>query len=218
MNFPTTVPGLASILTSVFRRCFLTQEKARQHCGGQAVREHLLCQRIPEPPGDVDFSDFNDDTNPINLTARQRLTAHNEEASCAGCHKLMDPIGLAMETFDGAGQLRTTENGAVIDTSGELDGIAYTDAVGLGQALRQNPSAPACLTNRLYAYGTGHSPIPAERQWMAHLEAKFADAGYKVTDLLQEIVLSDAFYRVAPPSLDTNTADAGTLTAKETNL
>ncbi|MBT4741093.1 MAG: DUF1592 domain-containing protein [Rhodospirillaceae bacterium] len=217
-EFPDNSPWAGIHTHLSFQALFSHPGKSSPTLRGQAVREHLLCQKIPEPPGDVDFSDFNDDTNPINLTARQRLTAHNEEASCAGCHKLMDPIGLAMETFDGAGQLRTTENGAVIDTSGELDGIAYTDAVGLGQALRQNPSAPACVTHRLYAYGTGHSPVPAERQWMAHLEEKFAETGYKVTELLKEIVLSDAFYRVAPPSLDTTTADAGILSTEETSL
>lgn len=217
-EFPENSPWAGIHTHLSFQALFSHPGKSSPTLRGQAVREHLLCQKIPEPPGDVDFSDFNDDNNPVNLTARQRLTAHNNVASCAGCHKLMDPIGLAMETFDGAGQLRTMENGVVIDTSGELDGIAYDDAIGLGQALRQNPSATACVTNRLYAYGAGRSPARTERQWMTHLESKFADSGYKVTDLLQEIVLSDAFYRVAPPSLDTNTADAGTRDAKETNL
>ncbi|MDA0892880.1 MAG: DUF1592 domain-containing protein [Proteobacteria bacterium] len=201
-----------------FQALFSHPGKSSPTLRGQAVREHLLCQKIPEPPGDVDFSDFNDDANAVNRTARQRLSAHNEEASCAGCHKLMDPIGLAMETFDGAGQLRTMENGVVIDTTGELDGISYNDAVGLGEALRQNPSAPACVTNRLYAYGTGRSPVPAERQWMAYLEEKFAQTGYKIPDLLREMVLSDAFYRVTPPFLGTTTADARAASAKETNL
>lgn len=217
-EFPDESPWAGIHTHLSFQALFSHPGKSSPTLRGQAVREHLLCQKIPEPPGDVDFSDFNDDTNAVNRTARERLIAHNEEASCAGCHKLMDPIGLAMETFDGAGQLRTKENGVVIDTSGELDGIAYTDAVGLGEALRQNPSAPACVTNRLYAYGTGRSPTPAERQWMTYLEEKFAETGYKVPDLLQEMVLSDAFYRVAPPSLDTNTADAGIASTEETKL
>ncbi|NKB43734.1 MAG: DUF1592 domain-containing protein [Alphaproteobacteria bacterium] len=217
-EFPEGSPWAGIHTHLSFQALFSHPGKSSPTLRGQAVREHLLCQKIPEPPGDVDFSDFNNDTNAVNRTARQRLVAHNEEASCAGCHKLMDPIGLAMETFDGAGQLRTMENGVVIDTSGELDGISYSDAVGLGEALHQNPSAPACVTHRLYAYGTGRSPVPAERQWMAYLEEKFAETGYKVSDLLQEMVLSDAFYRVIPPALDTNTADAGSVSAEETQL
>lgn len=175
---------------------------------GQAVREHLLCQKIPEPPGDVDFSDFNDDSNPINRTARQRLDVHNQEPSCAGCHKLMDPIGLALEQFDGGGQFRTQENKTVIDTTGELDGIPYDDAVGLGLALHDNPSTTACVTNRLYSYAAGRAPVNSERQWIAYLEQKFAEEGYKVPALLREIVLSDAFYRVVPPQNAVTSASA----------
>lgn len=208
-EFPENSPWAGIHTQLSFQALFSHPGKSSPTLRGQAVREHLLCQKIPEPPGDVDFSDFNDDSNPVNKTARQRLDVHNEEPSCAGCHKLMDPIGLAMEQFDGAGQFRTTENKTLIDTSGELDGLAYDDAVGLGLALRENPSAPACVTNRLYAYATGRSPVPSERQWMGYLEEKFAQTGYKVPELLREMVLSDAFYRVTAPSVDTTTASAG---------
>src|SRR5690606_7737678 len=91
---------------------------------GQAIREHLLCQSVPEPPGDVDFTLFEDPDSSLK-TARERLVAHANVPACAGCHKITDPIGLALENFDGAGQFRTTENGAPIDTSGELDGISF---------------------------------------------------------------------------------------------
>lgn len=217
-EFPEGSPWAGVHTHLSFQALFSHPGKSSPTLRGQAVREQLLCQKIPEPPGDVDFSNFNDDANPINRTARQRLSVHNEEASCAGCHKLMDPIGLAMEQFDGAGQFRTKENDTPIDTSGELDGITYTNAVGLGQALHDNPSAPACVTNRLYAYAAGRSPVNSERQWMGFLEEKFADTGYKIPELLKEIVLSEAFYRVLPPSLDTTSADASStqpLAAKE---
>jgi hypothetical protein len=102
---------------------------------GQGIREMLLCQKVPAPPPDVDFSVFNDPDSP-NKTARERLSAHSTTRACAGCHKLTDPIGLAMELFDGAGQYRETENGAPIDTSGDLDGIVFADGSGLGPALR----------------------------------------------------------------------------------
>ncbi|MDA0339928.1 MAG: DUF1592 domain-containing protein, partial [Proteobacteria bacterium] len=131
-EFPENSPWAGIHTHLSFQALFSHPGKSSPTLRGQAVREHLLCQKIPEPPGDVDFSDFNDDSNAVNRTARQRLSAHNKEASCAGCHKLMDPIGLAMETFDGAGQVRTTENDVIIDTSGELDGIPYDDAICLG--------------------------------------------------------------------------------------
>jgi hypothetical protein len=215
-EFPEDSPWSGVHTHLSFQALFSHPGKSSPTLRGKAVREHLLCQKIPDPPSDVDFSDFNDDTNSVNRTARQRLDVHNKEASCAGCHKLMDPIGLAMEQFDGAGQFRTTENDAHIDPSGELDGMAYTDAVGLGQALHDNPSTPACVTNRLYAYATGRSPERTEREWMGYLESKFAKNGYKVPALLREMLLSDAFYRVVQPNLDTTTADAAGTSASAT--
>jgi len=215
-EFPQNSPWTGVHTHLSFQALFSHPGKSSPTLRGQAVREQLLCQKIPEPPGDVDFSDFNNDADPVNRTARQRLAVHNEEPSCAGCHKLMDPIGLAMESFDGAGQVRTMENGMVIDTSGELDGVAYDDAVGLGEALRVNPSATACVANRLYAYGTGGSPERSEREWMGYLESRFAESGYKIPELLREMVLSDAFYRATPPKLDTDTADATVAPVEET--
>ena len=61
---------------------------------GKAVRENLLCQRVPPPPGDVDFSIVQDTTDPAFRTVRQRLTAHRTNPTCAGCHRVTDPIGL----------------------------------------------------------------------------------------------------------------------------
>ncbi len=208
-EFPSDSPWAGIHTQLSFQALFSHPGKSSPTLRGKAVREHLLCQKIPEPPGDVDFTDFNDDTNPVHRTARQRLAVHNEEPSCAGCHKLMDPIGLAMEQFDGAGQFRSLENDTPIDTSGELDGIPFEDAATLGAALRDNPAAPACLTQRLYAYASGRSPVKAEREWMGYLEERFAASGYRLPELLREIVLSDAFYRIAPPQ-----ADAGAATAQ----
>ena len=91
---------------------------------GQAARENLLCQIVPPPPGDVDFSFVQDTNNPDFKTVRQRLSVHRENPTCAGCHSLTDPIGLTLEVFDTSGVYRTTENGAPIDPSGELNGKA----------------------------------------------------------------------------------------------
>jgi hypothetical protein len=161
------------------------------------VREQLLCQKVPDPPGDVDFSLFNDPNSP-NKTARERLSAHATAAACAGCHKLTDPIGLGLEKIDGAGQLRDLENGEQIVTAGDIDGVPYQDAVGLGKALHDNPAITACLVNRLYSYATGRSVESNERPILQYLEKEFANDGYRVTALLKQIATSDAFLAVKP--------------------
>ena len=121
---------------------------------GKALRELLLCQKVPRPPPNVDFSLIEDPKSTLH-TARERLAAHRANPVCAGCHKMTDPIGLALENFDGAGQYRDTERGAPIDASGSLDGQTFTDPAGLAKALHDNPALPTCLVKRAYGYGIG---------------------------------------------------------------
>ena len=168
---------------------------------GKAIREVLMCQKVPAPPGNVDFTLVND-TNSYK-TARERLTAHSKEPMCAGCHKITDPMGLALETFDGSGAYRTEENGAPIDASGVLDGKAFGDAAGLGQALRNSPAVTACLVDRMTAYALGRRPVRADGGWIEALKTDFAAKGYVVPELMRRLVLSPEFYRAAAPETQT---------------
>jgi hypothetical protein len=87
---------------------------------GKALREVLLCEPIPAPPANVNFAVAQDTHNPDFKTMRDRLTAHRTDPTCAGCHKLMDPPGLALENFDSDAGYRIAENGQPLDTRGEL--------------------------------------------------------------------------------------------------
>ena len=162
---------------------------------GKALRELFLCQKVPAPPPNVDFS-LLEDAGDV-ATARERLQIHNTNPSCAGCHLIMDPMGLALENFDGAGRYRATENGVALDTSGELDGVIYEDVDGLTRAMRDHPKLPYCLVNRLYAYATG-GPVSLryDREILANFLERFSGHGYKVPNLLRDIALSRAFSRV----------------------
>lgn len=171
---------------------------------GKAIREVLLCQKVPAPPANVDFTLVND-TN-IYKTARARISAHVQNPVCAGCHKITDPMGLALENFDGSGAYRTEENGEKIDASGSLDGKPFTTPAELGAALRTNASVPACLVDRLSAYALQRKPAKGETPWIAELKTGFAAGGYIVPDLMKTIATSPEFYRTAP--LATQTASA----------
>lgn len=162
---------------------------------GKALRELLLCQHVPPPPPDVDFSIINSlDAN--YPTQRDRVRAHLENPSCAGCHRVTDPPGLALENFNGEGRLRQTENDALIDASGDLDGIEFENVVGLGQALRNNPALPACLVQRLYSYGSGGPTSAQDNQLLEYFSGHFAAGGYQLPNLLRTIALSESFTRV----------------------
>jgi hypothetical protein len=178
---------------------------------GKAVRELLLCQTIPDPPGDVDFSVFNEPQSQ-QLTARERLKVHNSVASCAGCHRLTDGIGLSLENYDGAGQFRTRDVGFDIDASGNLDGIEYENQFGLAEALSQNPAIPVCLVEQTLAYGLAREPSRTEKDWIGFLIEKFAEDGYRFIPLLHLVAASENFFAVtAPQQGDNPVTQVGTL-------
>ncbi|GIX31279.1 MAG: hypothetical protein KatS3mg124_1751 [Porticoccaceae bacterium] len=166
---------------------------------GKAIREIFLCQEVPDPPPNVNFSLVQEGPG-ARPTARERLAAHNTEPACAGCHKVMDPVGLALENYDGAGIFRREENGAPIDASGFLDGTAYEDAAGLARALRDHPETPRCLVEKLYRFAVGRDTVWGERAYLDWLVEAFARAGYRVPELMRTIALSEQFFAIAPPA------------------
>jgi hypothetical protein len=196
--FPADDPRAGLLTEIAFLALHAHPGRSSATLRGKAIRELLLCEPVPMPPANVNFAIVQDTGNPKYRTARDRLTAHRTDAVCAGCHKIMDPIGLALENFDGAGQYRATENGAPIDASGELDGIAFKDAAGLGQAMHDNPAAISCLVGDVYRYATGRAVQTGEADYMAWLKSRFAADGYRLPDLLRRVALSDAFYRISP--------------------
>lgn len=173
---------------------------------GKAMRELLLCQHVPDPPPNVDFSKLEDAENAA--TARDRLQVHNSNPSCAGCHLITDPMGLSLENFDGAGVFRETEDGAELDIAGELDGVFYDDVQGLADAMRDHPKLAYCLVNRLYAYGTG-GPVSLrhDRDILKIFEERFVEDGYRLPALLAALTQSPAFYSIRIPSADDGHGD-----------
>ena len=165
---------------------------------GKAIREVLMCAKIPSPPANVNFAIVQDTKNPNFKTARDRLTAHRTEPTCAGCHAIIDPQGLALENFDGAGQYRFDENGVAVDPSGSLDGVDFRGPRALGQALHDNPAVTACLAQSAYRYGIGRNLTKDERPDMARIGRDFAASGYRFPDLMRLIATSPAFYEGVP--------------------
>jgi hypothetical protein len=182
---------------------------------GKALRERLLCQVVPPPPPNVDFSAVEDPDANLR-TARERLTAHRSNPVCAGCHKITDPIGLAMENFDGAGQFRTSEGGATIDASGSLDGREFTDPRGLAQAIHDHPQLPTCLVKRMYSYGVGSATTDADKPQLEYLSKRFEGSGYRVRELLRAITMSPAFGNIVePPAKPAPAVKTASLTAHD---
>jgi Protein of unknown function (DUF1588)/Protein of unknown function (DUF1585) len=161
---------------------------------GAFVRKTLLCQEIPPPPANVDTSIPEADAE--SPTLRERIQSHLEEPSCASCHSLLDPIGLGLENFDGIARWRDTENDALIDASGDLDGVAFANAWELGGAVAEHPDLGPCLTQHVYHYAVGHEQSPEEEELVDWLYASFAAGDHQLESLMMAMVASEGFGRV----------------------
>lgn len=162
---------------------------------GRAVRELLMCQPVPNPPGNVNFTAVQDVTNKAMPTARIRLTAHNTDEVCAGCHKITDPPGLSLERFDGIGAVRSSENDAAIDASGVMDGSPFEGALGLGKVLASSPDTTQCLAGRALQYATGLGSEDVS-PWVEALDKQFAAEGYGIRALFLKVVTMPETWQV----------------------
>lgn len=161
---------------------------------GRFVRQRLLCQQLPSPPPDLMVEA--PDLDP-NLTTRERFAQHSSEPACAGCHQLMDPIGLGFETYDAIGKWRSSENGKPIDGSGELvqSDVAgpFNGAVELAHKLAQSAEAQACLTTQWFRYAYGRAETESDTCTLATLRARLSAAGGSLPELLVALTQTDAF-------------------------
>jgi hypothetical protein len=162
---------------------------------GRAIRELLLCEVVPNPPGNVDFTAVQETTNASLPTARVRLSMHSNNPVCAGCHKLTDPLGLSLENFDGIGAFRSKENDALIDNAGALGAGSFQGLAGLGKAVAESESAAQCVANRAIEYATGQSSDSDELA-AAKLEKQFAGDGYRMRALFLRLATMPELYRV----------------------
>ena len=123
------------------------------------------------------------------------MEQHRANPACASCHKLMDPLGLALENFDAVGAWRTEDSGEPVDTSGQLaDGTKIDGVNGLREALLRQPEVlVATVTEKLmtYALGRGLEPedMPAVRSIVRNAEGD----GYRFVSLIDGVVNSPQF-------------------------
>jgi hypothetical protein len=139
---------------------------------GVWVLENILGTPPPEPPPNVPALEDSADKSGKVLTLREQMTLHRKVEPCASCHKIMDPIGFALDNFDADGKWRTNqggEGGVPIDASVTLyDGQTIDGPVGLRQALlRYSPQFMRMFTEKLMTYALGrgveYSDMPAIR-------------------------------------------------------
>ena len=116
-----------------------------------------------------------------------------DDPSCKGCHILMDPVGFALETFDGIGKYRETDNGVAIDTStdgGDLG--AFDGATELSAVLAQHPDTLRCVVRNLFRHASAHVEVDGEQLAIDEVDEAFAASGYQLKEMMVELVASVA--------------------------
>ncbi len=191
-TLPADGPRAGFVTTGAFlasnARATMTSPTLR----GLFVRERFLCQVVPPPPPDVET------TLPPPLagkveTTRQRLDRHRTDPVCAGCHGLMDPLGLPLEQFDGIGSYRTRESNQVIDVSGALEDRKFEGAKQLGSALRAYERTGACIARQLYRQAVGRIEDGEGEGGVEPMAGQWKTSGYRFKTLLSSLVASDGF-------------------------
>ena len=205
--------GIAGVTGSRFRRVAVTSEARRGLLGhgsmllvtshpnrtspvkrGKWILENLMGSPPPPPPANVPpLDETHDPARP--LTMKERMEEHRRNPTCANCHRLMDPIGLAMENFDGIGAWRERESGVRIDAATQLaDGSAITGVVALRQALLRRPDVfVRTMTENLLTYALGRALSPDDMPAVRAIMRDAARQDYRFQALVQGIVNSTPF-------------------------
>lgn len=166
---------------------------------GVFVRKQLLCSPPPPPPPGLNVMPPVPDPN---LTTREQFAAHSQDPACAGCHRLIDPIGYGLEGYDAVGLHRTTENGKPVDVRGELvdtdvDG-PFVGAVELAAKLARSRQVEACVASHWFTFAYARSATAADACTRAMLEQALAGSGGRIRELLAALAGTPAFlYRPA---------------------
>jgi len=205
--------GIPNVYGSQFRRVSVADENRRGLLGhgsvlavtslanrtaptlrGKWILENVLGTPPPPPPPAVPaLRDASEGGRPA--TMRAQMEAHRANPTCAACHRMMDPLGFALENFDGIGTWRTLDAGAPIDASGELiNGAPVNGPTTLRQALLADPTIfVGTLTEKLLTYGLGRGLAyydePAVRAVVRGAEGR----DYRFSSLVLGIVTSVPF-------------------------
>jgi hypothetical protein len=207
--------GIANVYGSNFRRVTLPADSIRGGLLGQAsiltvtsyanrtspvqrgkwVLENILGTPPPPPPPNVPPLT---EENPVGkvLTMRERMSQHRSNAACAGCHQLMDPIGLSFEHFDATGRWRNQSEGEIpIDAAGALpSGVTFEGVSGLKKALLSHPELfVTTVTEKMLTYALGRGMEYYDAPSVRAITREARNNDYRFTSLIMGVVKSAPF-------------------------
>ena len=205
--------GIQNVYGSYFRKVVLKNEERRGLLGqgsiltvtsypnrtspvlrGKYILENILGTPPPAPPANVpDLKENQPGEEAKSL--RARLEMHRATPTCATCHRVMDPLGLALENFDGIGQWRVKEPGGHIDPAGQLaDGSRVDGPVALRKAVLKRPELfVRTVTQKLMTYGLGRGMESTDMPVIRGIANTSAAQNYRFSSIVVGIVKSVPF-------------------------
>jgi len=205
--------GIPNVYGSQFRRVPVTDDKRKGLLGhgslltltshatrtspvlrGKFILENVLGTPPPSPPPDVPALKENEKGQKPK-TVREQMAEHRANPTCASCHKIMDPIGFALDNFDAVGAWRTEDAGAPIDVSGELtDGTRIDGVVSLRKAILARPDLFAgTMTEKLLVYALGRGLDDHDMPVVRAILRTAAAHDYRFSSLILGVVGSVPF-------------------------
>jgi mono/diheme cytochrome c family protein len=205
--------GIPDIHGSRFRRVAVTDEARKGLLGhgsvlsvtshaertspvlrGKWVLENLLGLPVPPPPPDVN-QNLPTTEGEAPKTLREQMAIHRANPTCATCHKVMDPVGFAMENFDVVGAWRTREPGGPIDASGQLaDGRQIDGVVTLRNAILEHPEIfVTTMTEKMMTYALGRGVEASDMPAVRRVVRDASKQDYRFSSIVMGIVKSVPF-------------------------
>ncbi|MEZ5419136.1 MAG: DUF1592 domain-containing protein [Vicinamibacterales bacterium] len=195
--------GSVLMMTSVADRTSPVQR-------GKWVMQVMLGSPPPPPPPNVPTLDATAAAQDGKvLSVRERMEQHRANPACMSCHRVIDPLGLALEHFDVTGQYRIKDGGVPVDANGEMyDGTKMEGADGLRRALLgKKESLLTSFTESMMTYALGRRVESFDMPAVRAIVRDAAKSGYRISSLVQGIVRSQAF-RMSMPSPAPATTEA----------
>ena len=205
--------NIPNVYGSQFRRVTLTNDARRGLLGqgsilsvtsyptrtspvlrGKWIMENLMGTPPPAPPPNVPALKDQAQGGKV-LSIRQLMEEHRKNAPCSTCHKVMDPLGFALESFNAVGEYRTKDGSGPIDASGQLaDGTKIDGVVGLREALLKHPDYfVGTLTEKMLTYALGRPLEYYDMPVVRGIVAGAAHNDYRFSSLITGIVKSQPF-------------------------
>jgi len=165
---------------------------------GLFVRQRILCQDFPTPPGDAGGVP---DVDP-DATTRERFAQHSSDPSCNSCHQYIDPVGFGFEHFDPIGAWRAMDGAHPIDAHGDLNDVEgfgtgtsapFTTLPELAEILTASDAARRCFSRQYRRFVRGAIETRDDRCALAAIDEAFVDADLDILEMMVAVTLDPSF-------------------------